>query len=138
MKKLHEHGMSLLLIATFAVFFLTGCYEGYTGADGEILKQFLSPEALAKLTENPREDIWIIDVRPAGAYQAGHIPTAKSFPSNEIMDRLDELPVEQYLIIYCETGGRAQAVIDNLIKAGYTRLMNWGGIIRWPGKTVQE
>jgi rhodanese-related sulfurtransferase len=42
------------------------------------------------------------------------------------MDRLAELPKTQYLILTCETGGRAQMVIRNLEKAGYTRLMNWG------------
>ncbi|HEQ71442.1 MAG TPA: rhodanese-like domain-containing protein, partial [Spirochaetia bacterium] len=136
----HGKCMGFALFGVLLVFpiLLSGCYEGFTGADGETLKAYLEPDALQRLTKNPREDIRIIDVRPAGAYRAGHIPTAESFPSSEIMNRLGELPNEDYLIIYCETGGRAQAVIRNLLDAGYARLMNWGGIIRWPYETVKD
>ena len=116
---------------------LMGCYEGYTGQEGEYLTKYLEPEHLKLLTENPDPSIWIIDVRPTRAYEKGHIPTAKSYPSSVIMDKLDELPKDVSLIIYCETGGRAQAVIKNLEDAGYTRMMNWGGYKRWPYELVQ-
>jgi len=113
-----------------------GCFEGYTGPDGDILLQYLDPAALKVLTENPESDIFLIDVRPADAYNAGHIPTALSFPSNSIAGRLDEAPLndlDNYLIVHCETGGRAQAVITGVLEPnGYTRFMNWGGVIRWP------
>jgi rhodanese-related sulfurtransferase len=109
-----------------------GCYEGYTGPDGEMLAQYLDEDAFKALTENPVDDIWIIDVRPASAYESGHVPTAKSFPSSEIEDRLNELPKDKYLIFYCETGGRAQKVITSVMEpAGYTKFMNWGGYTRW-------
>lgn len=110
----------------------SSCYEGYIAAEGDHLKKYLEPESLKELTENPKDDIRLIDVRPAGAYLDGHILTAESFPSSEIMDRLDELPKETSYIIYCETGGRAQAVIKKLEEAGYKKLMNWGGYTRWP------
>jgi rhodanese-related sulfurtransferase len=111
---------------------LTSCYEGFTASDGDALKKYVNPEALKELVAQPEEGIWLIDVRPTSAYKQGHIPTAKSFPSGEIMNRLAELPKEQYLILYCETGGRAQAVLKKLSETGYTRLMNWGGYTRWP------
>lgn len=108
-------------------------YEGYAGPDGEALRYYLLPERLLELTENPDPNIWIIDVRPAAAYAAGHIPTAMSFPSSEIAFRLDELPLDVNLILYCETGGRVQNVIENVLEPnGYTRFMNWGGVTKWP------
>lgn len=110
---------------------LSGCSEGYTGKDGAALKEYLEPAKLKELTEQPRKDIWIIDVRPAEAYRKGHIPTAKSFPSGEIMDRLNEIPKTQNIIMYCETGGRAQMVLRKLEKAGYSRFINWGGGYRY-------
>ncbi len=121
----------LFVIGLFAFILSMACHEGYSGAEGVSLGKFIEPESLKKLTESPVDSIWIIDVRPSGAYRKGHIPTAKSFPSGEIMDRLDELPKTQYLILYCETGGRAQMVINKLEGAGYTRLFNWGGYKRW-------
>jgi len=115
-----------------ALLFTTGCYEGSVGSDGEVLKQYLPPEKLKTLVDKPDSSIWIIDVRPAAAYPKGHIPTAKSFPSSAIPSRLGELPKDKYLILYCETGGRAHGVLKKLEKQGYTRLMVWGGVSRWP------
>jgi rhodanese-related sulfurtransferase len=115
---------------------LAGCFEGYAGPEGDILLQYLDPAALKALTENPEPDIFLIDVRPASAYAAGHIPTALSFPSSEIAGRLNESPLDDldnYLIVHCETGGRAQGVITGVLEPnGYTRFMNWGGVYRWP------
>jgi rhodanese-related sulfurtransferase len=125
-------GVGAALFVFLTILLLTGCFEGYVGAEGEVLKKYLPPEQLKVLADNPDDFIWIVDVRPSSAYQKGYIPTAKSFPSSEILSRLDEIPKDQYLIVYCETGGRAQNVIKKLEKRGYTRLMNWGGIARWP------
>jgi rhodanese-related sulfurtransferase len=111
--------------------FTACCFEGYTGSDGAVLKQYLEPARLKELVDKPKKDIWIVDVRPAEAFRKAHIQTAKNFPSGEIMDRLGEIPKTQYLIVTCETGGRAQAVIKKLEKAGYTRMMNWGGNSRY-------
>ena len=110
---------------------------GKTSKDGVMLKPYLEPAKLQELVEMPKDDIWIIDVRPESSYFKGHIPTAKSFSSSTVMDRLDELPKSQYLIVYCETGGRAGAVISKLEKVGYTRMINWGGYTRWPYELVK-
>lgn len=120
-----------LIVCILLGLFLSSCYKGYTSEEGKELKKYLKLEKLRELTEEPDPGIWIIDVRPEPAYKRGHIPTAKSFPSSEIMDRLNEIPKDKYLILYCETGGRAQAVIKKLEKKGYNRLMNWGGYSRW-------
>lgn len=123
----------VLIILSFMMF---GCYEGYIGKEGETLPQYLEPEALKALTENPDDNIWIIDVRPASAYKRGHIPGAKSFPSSTIMEQLNMLPKDIYMIFYCETGGRAQKVIKQLEEVGYTRVMNWGGYTKWKWELV--
>lgn len=120
--------ISLILISCFL---LVGCFKGYVSSEGKVLKKYLAPRNLKKLVENPDESIWIIDVRPLSAYKRGHIPTAKSFPSSAILSRLNEIPKDRYLIFYCETGGRAQRVINKLEEKGYSRMMNWGGYRRW-------
>ena len=127
-------GVIVLLTGAFIGVYLlviAPSFVGKTGPEGDMLKKYIEPAALRELTINPVDNIWIIDVRPEEAYKKGHIPTAKSFYSGAIMSRLDELPKEKYLIIYCETGGRVEAVIKKLKKAGYTRYMNWGANYRW-------
>ena len=137
-KKKTCFGVGVALLVSLTVLLLTGCFEGYVGSEGEVLKKYLPPEQLKGLVDNPDDSIWIVDVRPSSAYQKGHIPTAKSFPSSEILSRLDEIPKDKYLIMYCETGGRAQRVIKKLEKQGYTRLMNWGGMSRWPYERAKK
>lgn len=106
-------------------------FVGKAGSQGKVLKKYVDPLELKKLTENPVDSIWILDVRSEKAYLNGHIPTAKSFPVATVMGRLNEIPKDQYLIIYCTVGGNANIVSKNLKKAGYKRYMNWGGISRW-------
>ena len=107
------------------------CNEGFIGVEGEPLKEYIMAEQLKTLTENPKEDIWIIDVTPQRHYTKHHIPTAKSFPSDEILYRLDEIPEDKYLIIYCETGARSQRILKILEQKGITKTMNWGSYTRW-------
>lgn len=109
-------------------------YVGQAGTHGKALKKYIEPAELKKLVDNPVDSIWILDVRSEKAFINGHIPTAKSFPAGSIMSRLNEIPKDQYLIIYCTVGGNAKIVSKNLKKAGYKRYINWGGISRWEGE----
>lgn len=123
---------SAILIFLTLTLIIMSCSTAYVSSGGSYLEKYYDPESLLVIVENPDSAIWIIDVRGAAAYNARHIPTAKNYPSTEIMDRLDELPKTQGIIFYCETGGRAQMVINNLEKEGYTKMLNFGGNSRWP------
>ncbi len=133
--KNHISKIVLISLALFTVLIHSvsgqSVYVGKAGAEGKVLRKYIGPSALKKITENPVDSIWIIDVRSEKAYSEGHIPTAKSFPSGTVMSRLNEIPKNQYLIIYCTVGGMAEIVSKKLRKAGYKRYMVWGGISRW-------
>lgn len=43
----------------------------------------------------------LIDARPGVEYQAGHLPQAISIPLDELERRLDDLPRNRTLIVYC-------------------------------------
>ena len=43
----------------------------------------------------------LIDARPEVEYQAGHLPQAISIPLEELERRLDELPRNRTLVVYC-------------------------------------
>jgi rhodanese-related sulfurtransferase len=106
-------------------------YVGKAGAEGKVLRKYIESLELKKIVDHPVDSIWIIDVRSEKAYLNGHIPTAKSFPSGTIMSRLNEIPKDKYLIIYCTVGAMAKIVSKKLKKAGYKRYIDWGGISRW-------
>jgi rhodanese-related sulfurtransferase len=134
------HISKSLLITLLLVAVLTftaaaqSVYVGQAGKEGNVLKKYIETTELKKLVEHPVDSIWIIDVRSEKAYLNGHIPTAKSFPAGNIANRINEIPQDRYLIIYCTVGGNAQIVSKKLKKAGYTRYINWGGISRWEGE----
>jgi len=121
----------VLFIALMNVAAGQSVYVGKAGAEGKVLRKYIEPSELKKLVEFPVDSIWIIDVRSDKVYLNGHIPTAKSFPSGTIMDHLNEIPKDQYLIIYCTVGAMARIVSKKLKKAGYKRYIDWGGISRW-------
>lgn len=123
---------NMIIVFVSLIFVVFSCSTAYVSSDGAYLEKYYQPESLLVLTQTPDPDIWIIDVRGEAAYNRRHIPTAKNFFSGEILDRLDEISKDIGLIIYCETGGRAQMVINNLEKEGYTKMLNWGGNTRWP------
>lgn len=106
-------------------------FVGKAGPKGKVLNKFIEPSELKKIVDNPVDSIWIIDVRSEKAYSNGHIPTAKSFPYATITDRLNEIPKDKYLIIYCTIGASAKIALKNLKKAGYKRTIDWGGLSRW-------
>ena len=106
-------------------------YVGQAGAEGKVLQKYIEPLELKELVDHPVDSIWIIDMRSEKAFLNGHIPTAKSFPAATIASRLNEIPKDKYLIIYCTVGGMAKIASKTLKKAGYKRYINWGGLSRW-------
>src|SRR5262245_686020 len=48
-----------------------------------------------------RRDVIVVDVRPEGEFEAGHIEGARSIPIDELERRLDELPKSREVIAYC-------------------------------------
>jgi rhodanese-related sulfurtransferase/DNA-binding transcriptional ArsR family regulator len=70
--------------------------EAYLGPGGgpEITREELRARAEAG-------DVLVLDVRPAEEYQAGHIPGAVSIPVDQLADRINELPEDTELVVYC-------------------------------------
>jgi rhodanese-related sulfurtransferase/DNA-binding transcriptional ArsR family regulator len=45
--------------------------------------------------------VTLLDVRPAEEYALGHLPGALNIPTEELMQRLSELPRDQEIVAYC-------------------------------------
>lgn len=127
-------GTLILLTVLLNVAAAQSIFVGKAGVQVKALRKYIEPSELKKIIDNPVDSIWIIDVRSEKAYQKEHIPTARSFPSSTIVSRLDEIPKDKYLIMYCNVGGTVKIVSKKLRKAGYKRYINWGGISRWEGQ----
>lgn len=75
------------------------------------------------------EAIWI-DVRTAGEYSQGHVSEAINIPYDEITRRIGEATADQSALIYvyCRSGRRSGIAQSALEEAGYTNVVNVGGL----------
>jgi rhodanese-related sulfurtransferase len=65
-----------------------------------------------------------LDVRTPSEYAEGHIPGAKLIPIRELPDRLNEVPRDKRVYVYCESGGRAIRAARILAGAGFKNIEN--------------
>ena len=82
----------------------------------------------------------IVDVRRPDEFAKGHIPGAINVPNEGIADEQPaELPdLDQVLLVYCQTGRRSAAASKKLADIGYTRVLEFGGIMTWKGEVVTD
>ena len=80
-----------------------------------------------------KEDLVILDVRPAEEYAAGHLPTAVSVPLAELRRRLRELPREKEIVAYCRGPycAFAHKAIRVLQQAGFKARRLEEGLPEW-------
>ncbi len=76
-------------------------------------------------------DYRIVDVRPEGKYAVGHIPSASNMPNGKVENGNPAPPKDKLIVVYCETGGRAEMAARKMKKEGYTQIYNWGGFDKW-------
>lgn len=97
--------------------------------------QYVSMNDIEKIM-NENENYIILDVRTIEEYNDGHIPGAICIP-NETIDEnvVSKLPDKELLIlIYCRSGNRSKQATKKLKDLGYLNLIEFGGIIDWPGE----
>ena len=56
------------------------------------------------------ESIFILDVREIGEWEEGHIQGAHHIYVGDLRNRLNEVPQDKYIVVYCDTGNRASIV----------------------------
>jgi rhodanese-related sulfurtransferase len=108
---------------------------GYNTFPTDRAKGLDEPAALKALIDSGQTvaegEYRIIDVRPKEKYDEGHIPTAMNLPNGNLDGAVPPPKKDKYIIVYCETGGRAQMAAKKMAKAGYSHIYNWGGFGNW-------
>ncbi len=56
-------------------------------------------------------DLYLIDVRTSAEFSRGHLPGAVNIPQNRIRSRLNEVPRDKIVVLYCDIGSRAASSI---------------------------
>lgn len=67
-----------------------------------------------------REKTSLIDVRTAGEYTGGHIEGAVNIPLHTLRNRLNEIPPNKEVVVYCAIGLRAYVAARILMQKGFS------------------
>ena len=80
-----------------------------------------------------------IDNRNARQFASGHIPGAINIDWREILKRKNEIPKDQTVVMYCETGLLSSKAHYMLQLAGYDNVkVLWGGFLVWSARQSFE
>ncbi len=88
----------------------------------------LTPEELI----SEKDDWWILDVRSEDELGTGRIPGAHHIWMKHLHDRLDAVPKERRVIVYCGNGPRSMVAASVIQRAGCEHVgLLHGGIMAW-------
>jgi rhodanese-related sulfurtransferase len=91
--------------------FLSGIPEG-----------FLAMGDIEKFNEAIDNGAFLVDVREEKEYQAGHIPGAINIPIRTLAQKLDQIPADKPVFVYCKSGYRAALSTAALQMLGFTNV----------------
>lgn len=91
------------------------------------------PERRELLERLGRGEVTLVDARPQDEYRAGHIFGARSIPIAELPDRLEEIPTDRDVVVYCR--GRYSFLSLNAVtllrKRGFRAMRLPEGVTEW-------
>ena len=74
----------------------------------------------------------LVDVRTTEAYNAGHVPQARSVPLGDLEKKAAALPKNKPLIVICDVGRTAIGAATRLRAQGFTDVVTLeGGLKAW-------
>ncbi|MGO9293387.1 MAG: rhodanese-like domain-containing protein [Streptosporangiaceae bacterium] len=76
-------------------------------------------------------DAWLLDVREAAEWVAGHVPGALHMPMGQVGARAGEIPQDQTVFVICRSGARSGRVAQALTGAGWQAVNVAGGMQDW-------
>jgi rhodanese-related sulfurtransferase len=95
-----------------------------------LVKEIESPELHARLEAN--DEIMLIDIRSDAEVAQGIIPGSAHLAMHLIPLRLQDLPKDKDIVLYCRSGARSYHACNFLAQQGIHNALNLrGGIISW-------
>jgi rhodanese-related sulfurtransferase len=81
----------------------------------------------------------LLDVRSKSEFDAGNISLSINIPVDELRQRLNELPRDKTIFIYCEAGLRGYLAQRILVQSGFNNVFNLSGGYRlWKDCTTEN
>lgn len=116
--------INLKKILVLLILLLVGCDSG-------TYKQISASKAHDMIDKN---EVVILDVRETYEYETGHLKDAINIPFDELEDRFIQEVTDdksEKIIIYCQSGSRAQIAAETLVALDFKNVYTFGGIDSW-------
>ena len=113
-----------IILATFVLLFSLYSQNSGNGS--------LSADDLQRMIQTGSPTYLLVDVRTPGEYRDGYIPSAVNIPLQQIAESPPGVDKESLVIVYCRSGNRSAQTAGLLKEMGYTNIVDFGGINRWP------
>jgi len=98
--------------------------------DAAVARNLSPQEASAMIGQ--RVDLFLLDVRTSGEYQQARLQGAHLIPIDQFVKRLEEVPRDRTVLVYCAVGSRSAQVVNYLARQGYPEIYSLsGGIYAW-------
>ena len=95
-----------------------------------MIKEIDASDLQARVAEG--DDFILFDIRSAGELAQGMLPDAQHLPMHLIPLRINELPKDKDMVLYCHSGARSYHACAYLAQQGYDNVINLrGGILGW-------
>lgn len=125
--------MDLSIWGLFIVLMLVGLFLFVRLAPMKGLKN-LNADDFQSAIESSSNKI-LIDVREKIEFKNGFIPNAINIPLSELKGRINDIPKNKEVFLYCQSGMRSRQAASILKKNGFAQLAQLqGGILSWRGK----
>lgn len=123
--------VTLAALALIGAVLLTGqpAAEQTASSGGGVVVQILRPSDYMN-TISPATHT-LIDVRTPAEFAGGHIAGAINIAVDDLAARLDSVPRDRPVVVYCRSGNRSATAARVLANAGFDPIYDLGGIIAW-------
>ncbi|WP_224983777.1 rhodanese-like domain-containing protein [Geomonas agri] len=89
-----------------------------------------SKQAQALLAKTPK--MVLLDVRTPDEYRQAHLKGARLIPLGELNRRVQEVPRDRPVLVYCAVGARSSTAASYLASKGFRQIYNMtDGIVGW-------
>ena len=93
-------------------------------------KDITSRDAKSLLERN--KTVFLLDVRTPQEYSQARLSGSVLIPISELERRIDEIPKDKAILVYCAVGSRSRSAAAFLSKHGYKQVFNMNdGIVGW-------
>jgi rhodanese-related sulfurtransferase len=87
-----------------------------------LIKQVTSAEVISIL--NSDNKVFVLDVRTAGEFNAGHVKDAIHIDINQsdALQKIDKLDHNATYVVHCRTNHRSKIAVDHMVVSGFKHL----------------